>query len=47
MSYRGKVKPGGPPEVRELAELVITKVSVGDFDNNAYLLRCRQLMNSC
>jgi glyoxylase-like metal-dependent hydrolase (beta-lactamase superfamily II) len=42
MSYHGKVKPGGSPDVRELAELIITKQSVGDFDNNAYLLRCRR-----
>jgi glyoxylase-like metal-dependent hydrolase (beta-lactamase superfamily II) len=42
MSYHGKVKPGGPSDVRELKELIITKMSVGDFDNNAYLLRCRQ-----
>jgi len=42
MSYHGKVKPGGPSDVRELAELIITKMSVGDFDNNAYLLRCRR-----
>jgi glyoxylase-like metal-dependent hydrolase (beta-lactamase superfamily II) len=41
MSYRGDVSPGGPPAVRELADLVITKVSVGPMDNNAYLLRCR------
>lgn len=27
--------------VIELAELAITKVSVGPYDNNAYLLRCR------
>ena len=41
MTYHGKVTPGGPPEVRELAELIISKMSVGDFDNNTYLLRCR------
>ena len=41
-SYTGHVDPGGPPAVRELAELVITKVSVGPMDNNAYLLRCRR-----
>jgi glyoxylase-like metal-dependent hydrolase (beta-lactamase superfamily II) len=41
MTYRGKVTPGGPPDVRELAHLIITKLSVGDFDNNTYLLRCR------
>ena len=33
---------GGPPAVRELAQLTITKQSVGPIDNNAYLLRCRQ-----
>jgi glyoxylase-like metal-dependent hydrolase (beta-lactamase superfamily II) len=42
MTYHGKVTPGGPPDVRELADLVITKMSVGDFDNNTYLLRCRR-----
>jgi glyoxylase-like metal-dependent hydrolase (beta-lactamase superfamily II) len=41
MSYRGKVRPGGPPDVRELANLTITKLSVGPMDNNAYLLRCQ------
>jgi glyoxylase-like metal-dependent hydrolase (beta-lactamase superfamily II) len=41
MSYRGKVVPGGPPDVRELAKLTITKFSVGDMDNNVYLLRCQ------
>lgn len=40
MSYHGKVKPGSPA-VRELAELIITKASVGPMDNDAYLLRCR------
>ncbi len=41
MSYRGKVVPGGAPDVRELAKLTITKFSVGDMDNNVYLLRCQ------
>lgn len=41
MSYRGTVVPGGPPDVRELAKLTITKFSVGDMDNNVYLLRCQ------
>ena len=41
MTYTGDVSPGGPPDVRELADLTITKVSVGPMDNNAYLLRCR------
>ena len=38
--YTGDVTPGGPPAVRELSGLTITKVSVGPMDNNAYLLRC-------
>src|SRR5215469_711791 len=41
-AYTGKVVPGGPPDVRELQHLTITKLSVGSHDNNAYLLRCRQ-----
>jgi len=35
------VTPGGPAAVRELDALVVTKVSVGPMDNNAYLLECR------
>lgn len=42
MNYTGHVTPGGPPAARELADLTITKVSVGPMDNNAYLLRCRR-----
>jgi len=41
VAYTGHVSPGGPAEVRELTALSITKVSVGPYDNNAYLLRCR------
>jgi glyoxylase-like metal-dependent hydrolase (beta-lactamase superfamily II) len=41
LNYHGNVTVGGPPDVHELAELVITKVAVGPLDNNAYLLRCR------
>ena len=41
MTYSGKVRPGGRPDVRELPGLIITKFSVGDMDNNVYLLRCR------
>ncbi|OIV35884.1 Zn-dependent hydrolase [Mangrovactinospora gilvigrisea] len=40
--YHGSVKVGGPPDVRELPRLVISKVAVGPMDNNAYLLRCRE-----
>jgi len=40
MTYTGNVTVGGPAESRELPGLTITKVAVGPFDNNAYLLRC-------
>ncbi|HEX3613328.1 MAG TPA: MBL fold metallo-hydrolase [Sporichthyaceae bacterium] len=40
-AYHGKVTVGGPPDVRELPGLVISKVAVGPMDNNSYLLRCR------
>jgi glyoxylase-like metal-dependent hydrolase (beta-lactamase superfamily II) len=42
MTYTGKVHPGGPADVRELPRLVISKLSVGQMDNNSYLLRCRR-----
>jgi glyoxylase-like metal-dependent hydrolase (beta-lactamase superfamily II) len=41
-TYSGKVHPGGRPDVRELAKLMITKFSVSEMDNNVYLLRCRR-----
>jgi glyoxylase-like metal-dependent hydrolase (beta-lactamase superfamily II) len=40
VSYTGDVEVGGAPDVRELPGLTITKVAVGPYDNNAYLLRC-------
>jgi glyoxylase-like metal-dependent hydrolase (beta-lactamase superfamily II) len=40
MAYTGDVTQGGPPDVRTLNGLTLTKVSVGPMDNNAYLLRC-------
>ncbi len=39
--YAGTVTPGGPTDVRELTDLVVRKCSVGEFDNNVYLLTCR------
>jgi glyoxylase-like metal-dependent hydrolase (beta-lactamase superfamily II) len=42
MTYHGHVTPGGPAADHELADLVVTKVSVGPMDNNAYVLRCRR-----
>ena len=47
MTYTGEVSPGGPPAVRELTALTITKVSVGRMDNNAYLLECRRTGELC
>ncbi|WP_129839103.1 MBL fold metallo-hydrolase [Streptomyces sp. RFCAC02] len=41
MPYTGHVTPGGPADVRELPDLVVSKLSVGPMDNNVYLLRCR------
>jgi glyoxylase-like metal-dependent hydrolase (beta-lactamase superfamily II) len=41
VTYTGSVTQGGPPDVRELPDLTLTKVSVGPMDNNAYLLRDR------
>ena len=40
--YSGRVRVGGPADVRELPEVVISKVAVGPMDNNCYLLRCRR-----
>jgi glyoxylase-like metal-dependent hydrolase (beta-lactamase superfamily II) len=40
-TYTGEVEPGGPTAVRELEHLLIRKVSVGDLDNNCYLLTSR------
>jgi glyoxylase-like metal-dependent hydrolase (beta-lactamase superfamily II) len=42
MTYHGHVTPGGPPADHELTDVVVTKVSVGPMDNNAYVLRCRR-----
>ncbi|OII62407.1 Zn-dependent hydrolase [Streptomyces sp. CC53] len=41
MTYSGVVKVGGPADVHELQDLIVSKVAVGPMDNNAYLLRCR------
>ncbi|CAM3467759.1 MBL fold metallo-hydrolase [Stackebrandtia soli] len=42
MSYTGRVRPGGPIDVRALAPATITKFSVSEMDNNVYLLRCNE-----
>ncbi|SHI27949.1 MBL fold metallo-hydrolase [Streptomyces sp. 3214.6] len=41
MMYSGEVTVGGPADVHELKDLMITKIAVGPMNNNAYLLRCR------
>lgn len=41
MAYSGVVTVGGPADVHELRDLIISKVAVGPMNNNAYLLRCR------
>ena len=38
MTYDGRSQVGAPPQTRRLAGLTITKISVGQLDNNAYLL---------
>ncbi|GAB94414.1 glyoxylase-like metal-dependent hydrolase (beta-lactamase superfamily II) [Kineosphaera limosa] len=40
MGYTGEVSVGGRSDVRELDGLTIRKCSVGEMDNNAYLLTC-------
>jgi glyoxylase-like metal-dependent hydrolase (beta-lactamase superfamily II) len=40
--YTGDVEVGGPPDVRELPGLTITKLAVSEMANNAYLLRCTE-----
>ena len=42
MSYTGDVVVGGPAHVRELPALIISKVAVGPYNNNCYVLRCRR-----
>jgi glyoxylase-like metal-dependent hydrolase (beta-lactamase superfamily II) len=40
--YTGHVEPQGSPATLVLADITVTKLSVGPMDNNAYLLVCRQ-----
>lgn len=41
MSYDGRTAVGAPAQMRDLGELQITKIAVGQLDNNAYLLESR------
>lgn len=38
--YNGNTRVDGPAQVRELPSLTISKISVGPFNNNSYLLKC-------
>lgn len=38
--YTGNTKVDGPTQVRELPNLLISKITVGPYNNNSYLLRC-------
>lgn len=40
MTYTGAVEQDGPPDVRDVPGLRITKVCTPPFTNNCYLLRC-------
>lgn len=40
MTYTGEVEVGGPADVQSANDLIITKIAVGEMNNNAYLLRC-------
>jgi glyoxylase-like metal-dependent hydrolase (beta-lactamase superfamily II) len=40
MAYTGDVERGGPADERTLGPMTMRKVSVGRYDNNAYLLTC-------
>ena len=39
--YNGRVTVAGPADVHEQPRLIISKLAVGPYDNNTYLLRCR------
>ncbi len=42
MTYTGNVTVGGRADVRELPALTISKLAVGPYENNCYLLRCSE-----
>jgi glyoxylase-like metal-dependent hydrolase (beta-lactamase superfamily II) len=39
VTYTGDVRVGGPADTREINGLTVTKIAVGPYDNNVYLLR--------
>jgi len=42
VTYTGNVSVGGRADVRELPALTISKLAVGPYENNSYLLRCSE-----
>jgi glyoxylase-like metal-dependent hydrolase (beta-lactamase superfamily II) len=42
VTYTGNVTVGGRADVRELTALTISKLAVGPYENNCYLLRCAE-----
>jgi len=42
VTYTGNVTVGGSADVRELTALTISKLAVGPYENNCYLLRCSE-----
>ncbi len=38
--YDGRVSVSGPPQTRQLDAMSVTKMAVGPYNNNTYLLRC-------
>jgi glyoxylase-like metal-dependent hydrolase (beta-lactamase superfamily II) len=40
VTYTGNVTVGGSADLRELSHLAVSKLAVGPYNNNAYLLRC-------
>jgi glyoxylase-like metal-dependent hydrolase (beta-lactamase superfamily II) len=39
VTYTGDVRVGGPSDTREINGLTVTKIAVGPYENNSYLLR--------
>jgi glyoxylase-like metal-dependent hydrolase (beta-lactamase superfamily II) len=39
-AYDGQVQVGGKPQTRVLNGATVTKIAVGPYDNNSYLIRC-------
>jgi len=40
VTYTGDVRVGGPADTREINGVTVTKIAVGPYENNSYLLRC-------